>query len=528
VTFFSNLDQNGTVRLDATIVSWSDTRIVAIVPILDVQSSSSGPVVVHTPLGTSNGFSFDVSFGFRSRWTDTTVRYRTASGMSQAQLDALRRAADSWTKIAGITFVADGTAAKPLRMFNDGENQIFFGSTAAHCNKPYTACVICSNAGATIHSDCDLVFNNALSWSTASNTPAGAFDLETLGVHELGHWLRLLDIYGTADSKKVMYGWNNGGPKETKRALAADDIAGAKWIYGAPLAPLTLKNATVSPSSISTAQTFTIRYEISAPAPISILLGARIRRGGTVAWISDPSREVGLSVIAGTTTPTRTFGVASGTAAGKYDLEASIWRDTNKSGKIDAGDEQLAVKTIAGAVQITGCTFKLGASSADVGAAAGSGSVAVTATPSSCTWSATSSASWLSVTSTTGGIVKYKWTANTSATTRQATITVSGVVYTVRQAAPAACTSFTLSPTQKSTSAAAGSETVTITGSPAACVGGAWTATPEVPWLTVSRTSGTGPGTVVVSWTKHTALQSRSGRVAIAGRKFTVSQAAPK
>jgi hypothetical protein len=90
----------------------------------------------------------------------------------------------------------------------------------------------------------------------------------------------------------------------------------------------------------------------------------------------------------------------------------------------------------------------------------------------------------------------------------------------------AACTSFSISPTSASPDSAAGSQLVTITGSPVGCTGGSWTTSGNGSWLTVSPPSGSGSGSATVSWTENTGVQ-RTGNATIAAHTFTVVQSGP-
>lgn len=88
------------------------------------------------------------------------------------------------------------------------------------------------------------------------------------------------------------------------------------------------------------------------------------------------------------------------------------------------------------------------------------------------------------------------------------------------------CTSFSISPTSVSPDYHASSQLVTIAGSsPAGCVGGNWLSTQGL-WLTVSPSSGVGPGTTRVYWTQNGGVAPRSGTVTIAGNVFTANQGA--
>ncbi|MGZ4778471.1 MAG: BACON domain-containing protein [Thermoanaerobaculia bacterium] len=86
-----------------------------------------------------------------------------------------------------------------------------------------------------------------------------------------------------------------------------------------------------------------------------------------------------------------------------------------------------------------------------------------------------------------------------------------------------ACTTFTLSPPSVSTRYIAGSQTVSIAGLPAGCVGGSWSAAGNGSWLSVFPTAGVESGSVTVSWTQNTSF-ARSSTIVIAGASFTVSQ----
>ncbi|HNY71892.1 MAG TPA: BACON domain-containing carbohydrate-binding protein, partial [Syntrophorhabdus sp.] len=82
------------------------------------------------------------------------------------------------------------------------------------------------------------------------------------------------------------------------------------------------------------------------------------------------------------------------------------------------------------------CTYSISPTSANFGASGGTGSVSVT-TQAGCTWTASSGAAWLTITSgssgTGSGTIRYSVSANTTPDTRTASSTFAKKVFTVTQ-----------------------------------------------------------------------------------------------
>lgn len=168
------------------------------------------------------------------------------------------------------------------------------------------------------------------------------------------------------------------------------------------------------------------------------------------------------------------------------------------------------------------CSFSLASSGNTVGVAGASGSLAVTAAATSCSWSATSNATWIKIvsgaTGTGSGTVSYTVAANDGAA-RTGTLTIAGQTFTVSQDG---C-SFTLSFSTNTFSAGANIGSATVTANGGACL---WTAASQANWITISSgASGTGNGAVNFSLAANTTTASRTGNLLIAGRTFTVTQA---
>ena len=167
------------------------------------------------------------------------------------------------------------------------------------------------------------------------------------------------------------------------------------------------------------------------------------------------------------------------------------------------------------------CTTALSANTQSAGSNAGSGSVNVTS-PAGCTWSASSSASWLTITSgasySGSASVAYSIAANTAQSARTGTMTIAGGTFTVTQAAQS-CTT-TLSANTQSAGSTAGSGSVNVT-SPAGCT---WSASSNASWLTLNGASYSGSASVGFNIAANTTQSARTGTMTIAGGTFTVTQ----
>ena len=220
------------------IASWSDTAIDCAVPtgIIDNYSASagSGPVVVRTSAGAASGpYAFTVPFGYgAAEWASPGVTYRVnTSGIDSVRREGLVDAGAAVWNGAGSAFrFTDGGTTAAL-FDDDGLNVI---SWADGLPSGVIAWAISYINGSTV-TQCDIQFSNAFPWG-AGTPGSNTMDIQTIAMHEVGHWLRLLDQYMPGDASKVMYGY--GDYDQQKRTLMAGDIAGIRWVYpGAPPPP---------------------------------------------------------------------------------------------------------------------------------------------------------------------------------------------------------------------------------------------------------------------------------------------------
>ncbi|MDZ7346733.1 MAG: T9SS type A sorting domain-containing protein, partial [candidate division KSB1 bacterium] len=110
----------------------------------------------------------------------------------------------------------------------NGKNEITWAALGTNGIIAQASCWFNTNG---IILESDIVFNSSCPWGIGTGN---YYDIETIALHEFGHWLHLRDIYGDLgdsvnDRAKVMYGF--GFVNSTKRSLHPDDRDGIQYIY---------------------------------------------------------------------------------------------------------------------------------------------------------------------------------------------------------------------------------------------------------------------------------------------------------
>lgn len=187
-----------------------------------------------------------------------------------------------------------------------------------------------------------------------------------------------------------------------------------------------------------------------------------------------------------------------------------------RTGSITVGSQSITI-TQAGPP----CNFAINPASANISASALNGSFALTGL-SGCTWTTSSNATWLQITSPASGVgpatIAYAVQANTITTPRSATVSIAGLTFTLNQAGVCA---YTLSPSSGSYPSAGGNGMFAVNSNS----GCAWTATSNASWIRItSGKSGSGAGSVAFTVDRNTS-DARAGTISVADQTFTVAQA---
>ena len=207
---------------------------------------------------------------------------------------------------------------------------------------------------------------------------------------------------------------------------------------------------------------------------------------------------------------------ASGTGSGTVSINAAA-----NSGAARTGTFTVATQTVIVNQAAPACAYSVTPMTVSIGAAGGTGTPISVSTGSGCTWTATTSAGWITIltgaTGTGNGSVTYSVQTNTGSA-RSGMMTVAGQSVTILQNAP--CT-YGISPMNDTMDRGGGNGTVSVT-TQSGCT---WTAMSNASWITItSGSGGTGNGTVSFTVPPNTTGNERNGTLTIAGKTFTLSE----
>ncbi len=168
------------------------------------------------------------------------------------------------------------------------------------------------------------------------------------------------------------------------------------------------------------------------------------------------------------------------------------------------------------------CTYSLSPGSNNFDSNGGGGSFGTTS-PTGCTWTASSSDGWVTITAggsgSGNGTISYTVASNSTINSRAATITAGGQVFNITQDG-IACT-YSLSAGSNNFDSNGGGASFGMT-SPTGC---AWTASSSDGWVTITAgASGSGNGTISYSVASNPTINARAATITAGGQVFSITQ----
>jgi hypothetical protein len=160
----------------------------------------------------------------------------------------------------------------------------------------------------------------------------------------------------------------------------------------------------------------------------------------------------------------------------------------------------------------------------------GGGSEIRVRTEAGCNWSASSSASWIVITSVGGGsgngAIQYRVERNPSTQQRSGTILIAGRTHRVEQGGvpePTPSCSYQVNPPGRSFGPNGGESEIRVRTQP----GCRWSASASVSWMVItSSRDGAGDGAIAYRVDPNTGSSSRSGNLSVAGHTIAITQSA--
>lgn len=332
-------------------------------------------------------------------------------------------------------------------------------------------------------------------------------------------WIRVVEgSSGRGDGAVVVeVAANAGGEREGHVEIAGQTFTVTQGAFQQPAPPQPEPEPEPSPPAPPPAPACTFIV-----TPTSLNLPAELSQGTITVTASAESCQWTATSEA----PWLEVTPASGT--GTRQLQFTALGNTTgapRTGTMTVAGQTVTANQAAPAPGEPTCEFTLDPPSVSLPASGGNRDIRVRASAGSCSWSASSNASWISivgpVSGSGNGEVEISVAANTDTSSRSGTVRIAGLNLTVTQEASAPC-QYTVSPTTISVGALGSmDERVSVTAGPT-CT---WSATSQVSWIVVvDGESGTGNGTVRLRIVPYAGLSPRTGEVTIAGQIVSVQQ----
>ena len=230
-------------------------------------------------------------------------------------------------------------------------------------------------------------------------------------------------VIASPDCTTGQMGYSTGVGYDQVTGLGSADVNNLAAQWAASLAAPTTTAVSANPTSIAAGSSTVLTATVSATSGTNSPTGSVSFAVGQTA--------LGAGVLSG----------SGGSATANLTVQGiQLSSGSNAISASYAGSATFLASASTSSVTVTvaGCTYSLNSSTASVGPGASSGTVNVLA-DGGCSWTASSNASWLTISSGSSGsgdgTVNYSFAANTASTGRSGTLTIAGQTFTVTQAA---------------------------------------------------------------------------------------------
>lgn len=182
----------------------------------------------------SNGFNHNISFSRTRQWSPASMTWwlnqNGAPGSTVDEtLSAVAGGYDAWACASGIAANYQGTTSNTGDRRGDGINTLYWSNSGWPDPNVIAVCMSTYYPSTGNIAEFDIHFNSRdYTWSATG--AAGAIDIQNTATHEQGHSIGLLDLYGTYDIPKTMYGYSGNG-QVASRTLEPEDVEGAEYLY---------------------------------------------------------------------------------------------------------------------------------------------------------------------------------------------------------------------------------------------------------------------------------------------------------
>ncbi len=273
-----------------------------------------------------------------------------------------------------------------------------------------------------------------------------------------------------------------------------------------------------APTAVDGYKSLPVIVTVTAVAPCTYTLnpsaGSSPSSGGTGSFSVSTASACSWTAVASDTTWITITSGASGTGSGtvSYTIAAN-GTGSARNGTITINGQIYSITQFG-----SGCSFAINPANLQVTSAGGMATIAITASSSICSWTATG----LGATPGAGasnGSVTVTIPPNTTASTQTLMATIAGQTLTVTETG-ANCT-VSLGSNSATISFAGGGGSVTVN----TLAGCSYSTVTGPSWISItSGGSGSGPGTLVYSAAPNSTTVSRSGTITIGGQPFQITE----